>query len=450
MLRAARAIVEPARRCRSRSASTVATCSLPRSARPAARRTRRWATPPTPQHGSVGRRRRDRSTCIRACSSTLATRYESATVGPFLFKGKAQPQLLYEVGDEIGRRDDRVDDTPFVGRSEVVAQLREACARAVTGAGGSVVVTGAVGIGKSRVVREALATSPGVSVSRSRAEPYGSSSAYRMFRDPMRSMLAIERAPPPMMARALTDAVRRLFPGSLQLLALFGDVVHIDVDPSDEVRAICRRYRPERTADVVVELISAVVRGPLVIVVEDAHWADEAISSARRPPRREAVHAPWTVIVTPARRARWWGPRKVRPASSWAPSTTRRSGHWRSPPPRQRRCVRTRSIESCERAGGNPLFVGELVRVIGEFGFLRLGADVTARGDGGASRCIGPTGQAGPVVRIRARSQLPPFRAGPGTGSRAHPHRRGDAGTPRPVPRAGRCRSVAVSQRAAP
>ena len=141
------------------------------------------------------------------------TRYESATVGPFLFKGKAQPQMLYEVGDEIGRRDDRVDDTPFVGRSEVVAQLREECARAVTGAGGSVVVTGAVGIGKSRVVREALATSPGVSVLAFRAEPYGSSSAYRMFRDPMRSMLGIERAPQPTMAQALTDAVRRLLPG---------------------------------------------------------------------------------------------------------------------------------------------------------------------------------------------------------------------------------------------
>ncbi|HEY5873920.1 MAG TPA: adenylate/guanylate cyclase domain-containing protein, partial [Ilumatobacteraceae bacterium] len=61
------------------------------------------------------------------------TRHESVTVGPFLFKGKAQPQMLYEVGDEIGRRDDRVDDTPFVGRSEIVARLRDECLRAVTG-----------------------------------------------------------------------------------------------------------------------------------------------------------------------------------------------------------------------------------------------------------------------------------------------------------------------------
>ena len=166
------------------------------------------------------------------------TRHESVTVGPFLFKGKAQPQVLYEVGDEIGRRDYRVDDTPFVGRSEIVARLRDECLRAVTGVGGSVVVTGAVGIGKSRVVREALATCPGVSVLAFRAEPYGSTSAYRMFRDPLRSMLAIERAPQPTMAQALTDAVGRLLPGHHQLLALLGDVVHIDVDPSEDVRAI--------------------------------------------------------------------------------------------------------------------------------------------------------------------------------------------------------------------
>ena len=295
------------------------------------------------------------------------TRYESATVGPFLFKGKAQPQMLYEVGDEIGRRDDRIDDTPFVGRREVVAQLREECTRAVTGVGSSVVVTGAVGIGKSRVVREALATSPGVSVLAFRAEPYGSSSAYRMFRDPMRSLLGIERAPQPIMAQALTDSVRRLLPGRLELLALFGDVVHIDVDPSDDVRAILSRFRPERTADVVVELISEVVRGPLVIVVEDAHWADEASAQLVERLTRETSTRPWTVLVT----------RRDVPGGADPEGATRIELE-----PLDDATTRSLAVAAAEaaplrpheidqvvqRAGGNPLFVGELIRVIGELG----------------------------------------------------------------------------------
>ena len=156
-------------------------------------------------------------------------------------------------------------------------------------------------------------------------------------------------------------------PDSLQLLALLGDVVHIDVDPSDDVRAILPRYRPERTADVVVELISEVVRGPLVIVVEDAHWADEASAQLVERLTREATTRPWTVIVTRRDEPGGADPEgaariELEPLDDATTRSLAVAATEAAP-------LRPHEIDQVvQRAGGNPLFVGELIRVIGELG----------------------------------------------------------------------------------
>ena len=50
--------------------------------------------------------------------------YESESVGPFMFKGKTQPQLLYRLGDEIGVRESIGYDTlPMLGRADELGQL---------------------------------------------------------------------------------------------------------------------------------------------------------------------------------------------------------------------------------------------------------------------------------------------------------------------------------------
>ncbi|HSJ92222.1 MAG TPA: adenylate/guanylate cyclase domain-containing protein, partial [Ilumatobacter sp.] len=299
------------------------------------------------------------------------TRYESTPVGPFEFKGKTQPQILYEVGDELGQRapDAQRDDVPFLGRDDEVTRLRSELVRARDGAGGCVVVTGAVGVGKSRLVREAMRGVDDVAVVAVRAEPYGATSAYRMFRDPVRSMLGVQRAPQPAMASALRDAVDRLAPSLLPLLALVGDVAHVDIDPSPAVQAILPRYRPARTADVVIDLLDARFAGPLVITVEDGHWADDASVQLVERLVTAATVRPWAVVVT-----RRGEPGGVDPADAVQlelgplDDATIRELTFAATDAAP---LRPHEVDQIvRRSGGNPLFVEELLRAVAELGSL--------------------------------------------------------------------------------
>lgn len=297
------------------------------------------------------------------------TRYESEPVGPFLFKGKAQPQLLYAVGDELGQRapDAQRDDLPFVGRDDELGRLREHFATTATGSGSCVVVSGAVGVGKSRLVAEARRESADVPALTARAEPYGTSTPYRMFRDAIRSALGVERDEPAAMSASLHAAVERLAPQHLPLVALVGDVVSVDVEPSPEVTAILPRYRPGRTADVLIDLLAARFDGPLVIAVEDAHWADDASVGLVDQLAAASSTRPWTVVVTRRDEDGGADPEdahriELGPLDDDAIRRLTVAATDAAP-------LRPHEIDQVvRRSGGNPLFVGELLRAVAELG----------------------------------------------------------------------------------
>lgn len=229
-------------------------------------------------------------------------RWEATPRGPFAFKGKSEPQPVDEIGRHLGpRRSPRHTDSVLVGRDQEVADLAADVGDALAGgpgdAGGigGVEVRGAVGVGKSRLVDEAL-TQCDADVLALHAEPYGTATPYRVMRDAVRSILGIERGDDDRMAAQLLAGIRRLVPQHEALAALLGDVVAVDVPASDEVRSILPRYRPDRTLDVLVDLLAA-VHDRLVIRVEDAHWADAASSRLLTGLHRVATDRPWCVVV---------------------------------------------------------------------------------------------------------------------------------------------------------
>jgi predicted ATPase/class 3 adenylate cyclase len=298
------------------------------------------------------------------------TLYEAEPVGPFVFKGKTQPQVLYDVGEEIGTKNAaRSHELPLMGRNAELAVLRDALASVVVGRGGVVVVSGAVGLGKSRLVREALAEVDDVPVLAVHAEPYGSTSAYRVFRDPLRSLLGVERGSQTAMAQQLRDAVRRLSPELEPYLSLLADVVQVEVTSTADVDAIAPQFRPDRTADVVVTLLSVLHPGPLVVVTEDAHWVDEASAHLLGRLSLETRVRPWLVLVV--RRSDEGGfvpddatsiellPLESDVIRDMAIAVTEAAP------------LRPHEIDLVvSRSAGNPLFVGELIRVAQELGSL--------------------------------------------------------------------------------
>ena len=307
--------------------------------------------------------------------------------GPFPMKGKAVPLLVYDVGEELGTREEAGARAglPLLGREAELAALRAALSAALAGAGGVVSLTAATGMGKSRVVREALSGWPGAHALVVRAEPYGAASAYRVFRDPLRTILGLKRDAPDVMGRTLLSALRSDAPDLLPMAPLLADVVQVDVPSTPEVDALDPQFRPDRLADTVVRLLERILPGPLILVAEEAHWADGA--SARLLDRLAGATTgrPWAVVAV-----------RRDTAGGFAPQSGARVELGPLPADVIEQLViaateatplRPQEIAAIvDRAEGNPLYVEEVTRVARGAGSLdvlpeSVGAALTAQID---------------------------------------------------------------------
>ena len=292
------------------------------------------------------------------------TRFAVKPAGPFPMKGKAVPLLVFEVGEELGTVEEATSESrlPFLGRDQELETVRGALDEALGGTGGVITITGATGMGKSRLAFEAVKETSEVQVVVVRAEPYGAASAYRVFRDPVRRLLGLERDTPEAMGQALLATLAQVAPDLLPMAPLLADVVQVDVPSTPEVDQLDPQYRPDRLADAVVRLVDETMPGPLVLVAEEAHWADGA--SARLLERLGAASAsrPWAVVAV--RRGQEGG---------FAPTSGTHVTLDPLPPEVMERLViaateatplRPHEIAAVvDRAHGNPLFVEEVTRV---------------------------------------------------------------------------------------
>ncbi|HZU21149.1 MAG TPA: adenylate/guanylate cyclase domain-containing protein [Gaiellaceae bacterium] len=174
-------------------------------------------------------------------------------VGPLDLKGKAQPtqawRVLAVVPDAPGRT--RRFDTPLVGRSDELAMLRQAYARAAARRACHLfTLLGPAGVGKSRLAREfttEVAVEARVVVGR--CLPYGDGITYWPLRDIVRSLGPVA-------------GLRE------------GDTAVIDA-ALGEGRAAAG---PEETAGAFRRVVEAAARErPLVLGFEDIHWAEPAL-----------------------------------------------------------------------------------------------------------------------------------------------------------------------------
>ena len=229
------------------------------------------------------------------------TLFAVTPAGPFAMKGKAQPLAVYAVGEETGTREG-VDDArlPFLGRDEETATVRQALEASLGGAGGVITIDGATGMGKSRLAHEALSAAvaaTGVHRLVIRGEPYGASSTYRLLRDPLRTLLGVTRAEPEVMGQSLLATLQRSAPDLLPMASLLADVIQVEVPSSPEADRIDPQFRADRTADLVIDLLGRLVPGPLVILVEEAHWADGASGALLTRLAFAAEGRAWAVVV---------------------------------------------------------------------------------------------------------------------------------------------------------
>ena len=298
------------------------------------------------------------------------TLFESQPEGPFLFKGKTTPQVVYRVGEETGSRGrEGREKLPLVGRGEELALLRRKVAAVAAGSGGVVALTSVMGMGKTRLMEEALAGVDAETILALRAEPYGANSPYRVFRDPIRRILGVPRGEKLAMREALERGVLRVDPSLAPWTALLGDVAQVGVEPSPEVAAIEPRFRPERTADSIVRLLAANRGTPLIFVMDDAQWADEASSILLVRIARECETRPWLLLVARRPGAGGFTPQaaetlELAPLAESASAALLTAATEAAP-------LRPHEMKTVvARAGGNPLFIEEIVWAAREAGSL--------------------------------------------------------------------------------
>jgi class 3 adenylate cyclase/tetratricopeptide (TPR) repeat protein len=299
-----------------------------------------------------------------------STLYSTEALEPFHVKGKEETVHAYEVREELGERsvDDR-SEMPFTGRKDELAELVSAITDARDGTGSVVTVIGESGTGKSRLIRQACAEVPDVSVINVRAEPFGATTPYRPFRDPIRAVLGIDRGTQGEMAVAMRDRVAEIDPGLLPMLPLLAEVAHVDVPDTPEASAIEPSFRMDRLADAVAKTLDVALAEPMVINIEDAQWIDKASAHLIAHFTASLDQRPWAIFVS--RRGHDDGSLPSEGRAFMLVDLTSGEAEEMIIEATKATPLRPHEIDAIvARGGGNPLFLGEILRVVRESGSI--------------------------------------------------------------------------------
>jgi len=220
----------------------------------------------------------------------IAGLFETEALGSVQVKGKAEPVSVFRVraAREVPGKVRGITGlvSPLVGREPELRALREALERLQAGVGGIVTIVGEAGIGKSRLVTEtrsvALGRTDRQSVLRwveGRCLSYGTSIAYLLWLDVIRSLVGITReASPQSVRRVLSECVEALCSGRHpQVYPYVAWLLSVPLSAEHEtaIRNLdAERLQAATFAAVETLLGCAAAACPLVVVCEDLHWAD--------------------------------------------------------------------------------------------------------------------------------------------------------------------------------
>ncbi len=227
------------------------------------------------------------------------TTFETTPIEPFAAKGKAEPISASLVGAIAGRREERIAETPFVGRERELATLRAVLDEVGAGNGWTVEIAGRSGIGKTRLIREALAATPELRVFHATCEEYEASTPYYALRDPLRELLGLERgSTPDDSERRLRAAAAEAGPELVAWVPLLGILLGLDLPPTPETQALDERFLRETLADVTLRFLGATLgETRFALVVEDAQFMDDSSADLLRRLSSAGTSLPHALVV---------------------------------------------------------------------------------------------------------------------------------------------------------
>lgn len=203
---------------------------------------------------------------------------------PLYLKGYDQPVLAYEL---IGRQDAEAEQAEhgrtltLRGRDRELAQLLTQAAELQQGRGAAVLITADAGYGKTRLIHElaALLAKQDVRVVAVAAQPHRLLVPYGLIQELVWQLLGLSgQSGGPVAARMVAEAITKLrVPDADDVIAATQYMLGIGPD-TPELRQRIEHLEPaQRKLQVslaVAALLDRLATTPMLIVVEDLHWTD--------------------------------------------------------------------------------------------------------------------------------------------------------------------------------
>ncbi len=237
------------------------------------------------QHGSAG------SIIIsNKVKERAGPNFATESLGEISLKGIAQKRKVHLVKGQQEAQEEFVmryllQSGLLIGRQEELAQMQSVSKKAQTGQLQLLTIEGELGLGKSRLASEMIRTwvsAGGVSYG-GRSISYNRQIPYRMWREVLSAIYGLtpSLSPQRQLARLAAGIANLEDPPDqpdywANRLPLLADVLGLDAPENEFTQSISGELRRNNTFALIETLLRREAgRRPMLILLEDAHWADE-------------------------------------------------------------------------------------------------------------------------------------------------------------------------------
>jgi class 3 adenylate cyclase len=206
-------------------------------------------------------------------------------------KGKAKPVKIYRVLSEKKKVEafERLrggECEIIVGREAELKQLQEIARKVEKGKGQIILVEGEAGVGKSRLTREFIDVwlKQKYEFALGSCQFYGKPISYHPWKEPLMSYLGLKKEALEEEKKKTIEAfMKDVNPALPEWSPIIGELLDLDIEETKLTSSIDAKLRKQRLFDIILDLLSYSKktgkrrkREPLLIVIEDFHWADAA------------------------------------------------------------------------------------------------------------------------------------------------------------------------------
>ncbi len=311
----------------------------------------------------------------------IGDRFRLKDLGRHAVKGLAEPVEAYAALG-VSQSESRFDAahaarlTGFVGREAESAELIARQRRAWAGEGQIVLISGEAGIGKSRLsawLAEQVADTPHTQL-RYQCSPYHRDSALYPFAQQFERAAGIApQEPPEAKLDKLEKALGLASERRNEVAPLIASMLSIPLGKRYPALTLSPAQQRRHTLSALLDQMEGLAKQqPLLILFEDAHWADATSLEVLDLVIERARRLPVLLLITfrPEFEPPWTGcARRCRPSRSGGSIAPRRR-RWSSASRADESCPAEVLAQIVAKTDGVPLFVEELTKNVLESGLL--------------------------------------------------------------------------------